>query len=133
MLLVVLTFPALRSEKEIWTVSPISTAPLVKPGVPLVKYSKINEVELGTMLTKGAATRVKAVAVLFVRIGSASPPETEAVDETVAALVTRTTLVRLTLAPGARVPALQVTTLPEKELLPWLDPVETRIELVGRT
>src|SRR5438552_16635753 len=83
------------------------------------------------MVMKGAETSVEAEALLFVVLGSASEAEMVTVDDTVAALVTATTLFRLTLPPTARFVTLHVSVLPERENEPAELLLETSSEPGG--
>src|SRR5438105_907636 len=122
-----------RKESESVTVSPISIAPFVKPGVPLVKYSNSKAAPLGATVTNGGETSVKTVAVLLVGIVSASPPEIVAVEETVPLLVTATVLVTVKSEPTGRLVTLHVRMLPDRERAPRVVLLETRTEPGGKT
>jgi len=112
---VVLTLPALRRRRIAVTVSPLSTAPLGGWTLSTVKVTPAP-----AMLTKGAATRVVTVAVLFTRLGSVWVPEMLAVKAIVPAAGGRTCSTIRAVAPLANVPMSAVTVLPPTEIVPRL-------------
>src|SRR5262249_7083633 len=104
--LVFATLPALRKRRLTVTVSPASMVPLGG-----AKLSTARKAPAGTMLTKGVATWVVTVALLFEPFGSVCV----AVATEVAAIISRAggVTVIVTTAPSLldNVPILQVTWL----------------------